>query len=136
MTKQLLSFSLVGIIGFFVDASTLYLALHLLGADLYGGRAISYLAAATTTWALNRRYTFRDARSPGRLAEWARFLAANSVGGLVNYGTYALLVTVLPVAAAHPVLGVAAGSVAGLAVNFFLSRSLVFKRRTPRTGAL
>jgi putative flippase GtrA len=52
------------------------------------------------------------------------------VGGLVNYATYAILVTWVPMAAAHPVLGVAAGSIAGLTVNFLLSRRVVFKSTT------
>jgi putative flippase GtrA len=133
VTRQLVAFSFVGAIGFVVDASVLYLAMHLLSAGLYGGRLVSYLAAATTTWALNRRYTFHAQRSPNKWAEWGRFLSANTVGGLVNYTTYALLVTLSPTAAAYPVLGVAAGSVAGLAVNFSLSRYLVF--RGPSAGA-
>jgi putative flippase GtrA len=126
-TRQFLSFAAVGVVGFVVDASALYFAMHVLGAGLYGGRLLSYLAAATTTWALNRRYTFRTQRSRNKFAEWGRFLGANSVGGLVNYTTYAILVTWVAVAAAHPVLGVAAGSIAGLAVNFMLSRRMVFK---------
>lgn len=126
-SRQFLSFTLVGVIGFVVDASVLYLALQMLGAGLYGGRVLSYLAAATTTWALNRRYTFSAQRSRNKVAEWGRFLAANAVGGAVNYTTYAILVTWSAVAATHPVLGVAAGSIAGLAVNFLLSRHVVFK---------
>lgn len=101
--------------------------MHALGAGLYGGRLLSYLAAATTTWALNRSYTFRNQRSRNKFAEWGRFLAANAVGGLVNYATYAILVTWVSTATAHPVFGVAAGSIAGLAVNFLLSRRVVFK---------
>ena len=130
--RQLLSFSIVGGVGFLVDTGTLYLAITALGTNLYSGRVLSYLVAATTTWALNRRYTFSNQRSPNPTAEWARFLAANAVGGLINYGTYALLVTVEPVAAAHPVLGVAAGSVAGLTVNFLLSRHAVFRAHPPQ----
>jgi len=127
--RQFLSFAAVGTIGFVVDTATLYLAMGQLGAGLYGGRVISYLVAATTTWALNRRYTFRQQRSADRMGEWGRFLAANAVGGLVNYSTYAVLVTVYAVAAAHPVIGVAAGSIAGLLVNFTASRTLVFRGR-------
>jgi putative flippase GtrA len=126
-TRQFLSFAAVGVVGFVVDASALYFAMHVLGAGLYGGRLLSYLAAATTTWALNRSYTFRTQRSHNKFAEWGRFLGANAVGGLVNYATYAILVTWVPMAAAHPVLGVAAGSIAGLTVNFLLSRRVVFK---------
>jgi putative flippase GtrA len=129
-TRQFLSFAAVGVVGFVVDASVLYCAIQLLGAGLYGGRLLSYLTAATTTWALNRGYTFRTHRSRNRFAEWGQFLAANAAGGAVNYATYAVLVTASPVVAAYPVLGVAAGSLAGLCVNFTLSRYLVFSGRT------
>jgi len=122
---QLLRFSAVGVVGFAVDTATLYAALEL-GAGLYTGRLASYLTAATVTWALNRRFTFSDRRTDRLATEWVRFLAANGVGGAINYFTYAALVATLPYVAAHPWLAVAAGSLAGLAVNFTLSRRLVF----------
>ena len=131
MTRQFLSFAVIGAIGFLVDAFTLYAAMHLLGAGLYSGRVLSYLAAATTTWALNRRYTFRPQRSPNMVAEWGRFLGANAAGGLINYLTYAALVATQTTVAEHPALGVAVGSLAGLALNFVLSRYLVFKGHEP-----
>lgn len=122
---QLLRFSAVGVVGFVVDTVALYAALGL-GAGLYTGRLASYLTAATVTWALNRRFTFGERRTKGLASEWVRFLAANSVGGVINYCTYAALVATLPYVTAHPWLAVAAGSLAGLAVNFTLSRRLVF----------
>jgi putative flippase GtrA len=126
---QFIAFALVGVIGFVVDAGTLYLAMAA-GAGHYSGRVISYLVAATCTWALNRRYTFNGHHHANWLAEWARFLAANAAGGLVNYSVYALLVATSPIVAAHPVIGVAAGSLSGLAVNFTLSRLVVFTNRS------
>jgi putative flippase GtrA len=132
VTRQFLSFSVVGTIGFVVDTATLYFAMGQLGLGLYSGRVISYLVAATSTWALNRRFTFRQQRSTNRLGEWGRFLGANAFGGLVNYGVYAALVTLNDTASAHPVIGVAAGSVAGLLVNFSASRYVVFTGRAPR----
>jgi putative flippase GtrA len=57
---------------------------------------------------------------------WAIFLAVNLVGFACNYGAYAALITSVPVVAANPVLGVAAGSLAGMVGNFFLSRRFVF----------
>jgi len=131
LKRQFLLFSIVGVIGFVVDATTLYVALGVLGANLYSGRVLSYLVAATVTWALNRRYTFSAQRSTQPVSEWGRFLAANAVGGVINYLTYAILVTLVPFAARHPVLGVAAGSLAGLTVNFTLSRTVVFRGRRP-----
>lgn len=126
LAQQFLRFGVVGGIGFVVDTAVLYGALWL-GAGLYLGRAVSYVSAATANWALNRAWTFRDSGStrPAH-RQWALFLLVNLGGFVLNYGTYALLVTFVPTVAAHPVLGVAAGSVAGMFANFFLSRRLVF----------
>jgi len=45
----------------------------------------------------------------------------------VNYGTYAALIALVPLVSAHPVIGVAAGAIAGMFGNFVLSRRLVFR---------
>ncbi|MXP61944.1 GtrA family protein [Roseomonas sp. M0104] len=122
----MLRFGVVGCVGFVVDTLTLYAALAL-GAGLYAGRALSYLVAASGNWALNRAWTFRTAHREAAGRQWALFLLVNLLGFVINYGTYAVLVSNVPLAAAHPVLGVAAGSVAGMASNFLLSRSYVFR---------
>jgi putative flippase GtrA len=127
LAQEFLRFGVVGTAGFVVDTAVLYGALAL-GAGLYGGRAVSYLTAATATWLLNRAWTFRG-RGAGQKAhrQWALFVLVNLGGFVLNYGTYALLVAFVPVVAAHPVLGVAAGSLAGMFSNFVLSRQLVFR---------
>ena len=130
--QQLVRFAAIGTLAFLVDASTLYFALGVLGLDKYSGRVLSFLVAATFTWAMNRRFTFPEARDAPMARQWLEFLAANGVGGLVNYGVYALLVTYVDVVAAHPVLGVAAGSLAGMTFNFGASRGWVFRRRRSR----
>lgn len=129
---QFLRFGVVGTVGFVVDTAVLY-AMLALGAGPYAGRIPAYLAAATTTWALNRRWTFRDTgRDAGRNAggaagrQWAAFVVLNLGGFVLNYGTYAALVRFVPVVAAHPILGVAAGALAGMTGNFLLSRRFVF----------
>ncbi len=58
---------------------------------------------------------------------------ANLTGGLVNYLTYAWLVSQFPVVRENPVLGVAAGAIAGLSVNFTLSKMLVFRGKPRET---
>ncbi|NKC30277.1 GtrA family protein [Falsiroseomonas selenitidurans] len=122
---QFLRFGVVGTAGFLVDTAVLYAGLAL-GLGLYSGRAVSYLAAASTTWALNRAWTFRGAAPAPMARQWALFLALNLVGFAFNYGTYAALVAWVPAVAAAPVLGVAAGALAGMAGNFWLSRRFVF----------
>jgi putative flippase GtrA len=125
---ELLRFSVVGTLGFLIDTATLYAALSL-GAGLYLGRALSYLTAASANWALNRAWTFRQADRRRRGRQWVMFLLVNLLGFAINYGTYLLLVTSLPLVAVHPVIGVAAGSLAGLGGNFLLSRRFVFQRQ-------
>jgi putative flippase GtrA len=127
--RQFVSFGLVGVAGFVIDAGVLYLALGL-GLGLYVGRALSYLAAVTGTWILNRRYTFaRSPASGGLLLEWLRFVVSQLTGATVNLGAYALLVHSVPLVGQYPVLGVAAGSLSGLLVNFSVARAYVFKQR-------
>ena len=126
--SEFLLFSMVGVAGFLVDSGVLYLVRFLLGLDPYLGRVISYVAAATTTWRLNRRFTFphADARLPHR--QWAKFLISNAVGGLVNYGVYAAIVSSVSHTVATLTMAVAAGSLSGLGFNFFASRAFVFTR--------
>lgn len=118
-------FGVVGTIGFVVDTAVLYAGLAL-GLGLYWGRAVSYVAAATTTWGLNRAWTFRGQGGGPAARQWALFLLVNLIGFACNYGTYAALVGSISFVASHPILGVAAGSLAGMIGNFLLSRRYVF----------
>jgi putative flippase GtrA len=124
--RQFLRFGMIGTAGVFVDGTALYIAMHGLGLDHYSGRLLSWLVAATFTWSMNRRFTFEDKRPP--FVQWMKFLAANAVGGLVNYGVYGLLVYFSPIVAAYPIIGVGAGSIAGLFFNFTASKWMVFKK--------
>lgn len=123
--KEFLFFAIVGAVGFGVDLAVLYLVAPLLG--WYGARVVSFVAAATTTWVLNRRYTFTARASDASLLrEYAHYLLTMLAGALVNYAVYVLTLHWLsgPLA---PAVGVALGSCAGLVVNFLSARYLVFK---------
>jgi putative flippase GtrA len=127
LIEQFLRFGVVGTVGFVVDSAVL-LGMMAAGLGPYGGRVISYLVAASTTFALNRAWTFRGARRDAPVAaQWGRFVLLNLAGFAANYGTYAALVAGVPLVAAQPVLGVAAGSIAGMFINFGLSRRFVFR---------
>jgi putative flippase GtrA len=125
MLVQFMMFGTVGLIGLVFDTATVYALRAWLG--LYGAGMAAYLVAATVTWLLNRLWTFRGQGSGPVHRQWVRFLAANFVGFILNRGTYALLVTFLAVAAAQPVIATSAGAIAGMFVNFGLSRKLVFR---------
>jgi len=117
-------FAVAGAFGMLVDMAVLYAALAL-GAGWIGGRLLSFLAAASFTWAANRRYTFTATASPWR--EWVRYLASMAGGMAVNLLVYGLVLSLLPEAWWAPGAAVACGSAAGLAVNFVSAKFLVFR---------
>lgn len=123
---QLGRFAAIGTAAFAVDALTLQLLLPVAG--LHAGRVLSWTTAASFTWYLNRRFTFSGAEDAPPSSQWLQYLSANAIGGLANYGTYAALVEFLTTVRQHPTLGVAAGSIAGLTLNFWLSRRLMVRR--------
>lgn len=116
-------FCIAGTIAFVVDAGLVTLFVGTFGMNPYAARVVSFLAAATTTWAINRRYTFEVRRPPTR-AEWVGYVALMLIGAAVNYGSYAACISFWPLAREHLWLAVAVGSIAGIAINFLSSRAL------------
>lgn len=126
--REFLSFAVVGVIGLVVDVVVLYLLAPLLG--WYFARVLSFLAAATTTWALNRRYTFaaRVSTEGSVWREYLGYLVSMLAGAVLNYGAYVLTLHWVEGRWAAA-LGVAVGSIAGMGANFLSARYLVFRSR-------
>lgn len=121
-------FVIAGVIGFVVDVGILYLTKAQFG--LYGGRAISFVCAASATWLINRNVTFAGHHSGKPLLhEYLSYLLLMCGGGIVNYGAYAAGVLLSTTIATDPVIGVAIGSLAGLTVNFVSAKYLLFQKR-------
>ena len=125
--RQLAMFCFGGVIGFIVDAGVLQLLVIGLAWDRYSGRLISFLAAATATWIFNRHYTFHGPRRHTLIGEWARYILAMSVGFACNFTAYSALVYFFNIDRQWLILAVAAGSIAGLGVNYTVSRYWVYR---------
>jgi putative flippase GtrA len=127
--SQFLRFCLVGVVGFVADAGILQVLLANTRAGLYLGRVVSFLIAATLTWALNRWFTFDAVRgslvSSGR--QWRRYVALTALGAAINYGVYAACLAEFALTRKIPALAVAAGSVVALAFNYLAAKYLVFR---------
>jgi putative flippase GtrA len=126
--RQFALFCVAGVIGFAVDASIVQLLVGVGHFDPYLSRLVSFLCAMTATWSFNRRYTFVPRRDESLWREWSRYFVAMLGGFALNYLTYAALVYGIPLVRVWPVLGVAAGSIVGLVVNYSSSRWWVFRR--------
>ncbi|HET9159113.1 MAG TPA: GtrA family protein [Caulobacteraceae bacterium] len=141
--REFLQFALIGVGGTLLDLMVLWLAINGLHAGLYLGRLISYLAAATFNFALNRRFTFRTAAAAPLFQQWVSYLAVNAAGALVNIGVYSAIVAaaprtgVLPTSSAAylPYAADVIGGVCGLVFNFAGSKLFVFRPQSSSSSS-
>jgi putative flippase GtrA len=127
MLGQFLTFAVGGTLAFMIDSIVLLLMIHYAGAGLYSGRLVSYLVAASFSWAFHRTVTFRTSVRSRKSSQWLTFLFTNAFGGMLNLGVYAVLVADSSWIAQRPLVALALGSISGLALNFFASRIFVFR---------
>ena len=132
--QQFLKFSMVGGVGFVVDAGTYFILTHYLGGGLVTSRFVSSLVfGMTATFLLNNFVTFRGQGSGSLFSRYIKFATANIIGNLLNIGTHAVLVENLALFHRIPVLGVVVGTFVGLVFNFVGSKYFVF--RSPNSAA-
>lgn len=118
----------VGAAGFFVDAVVLSIFVHRFFWPPIAARLVSFLVAATFTWQLNKRFTFRAMPTPGS-ARYVRYLLASGGGFGVNFAVFSAAVLYVQHLRAWPIFALALASAAGLLVNFVLYRHWVFRSR-------
>lgn len=125
LLRQFLKFGAIGMFGFVADSTIVTIADAFVGPYVAG--LISYAIVVSINWQLNRIWTFRDHAHDAPHRQWARFFAANVVGFVLNRGTYFALVATVPACRDNLVLPVAAGALAGMFMNFHLTRTVVFR---------
>lgn len=80
-----------------------------------------------TTWIINRSLTFRTQREGKPLhREFALYFLSMLGGGVVNISVYFCIVFFLSLSLRGLPVAVALGSMAGMMVNFWLSKRFVF----------
>ncbi len=124
LSESFIRFGIVGTLGFCWDTLTVYALKNVAG--LYIAGTAGFLVAASANWMLNRFWTFRYQNHIAAHIQWAKFMAANSVGFIFNRGTFFELIAISPICRSHPVFAIVAGSAAGILFNYFLSKRLVF----------
>jgi putative flippase GtrA len=116
----------VGGIGFCVDGGLLTVLMDA-GFDVLGARSVSFLSAVTCTWLLNRLWTFRLQGQPRVRREYASYLAAQTIGALINLAVFFVLIEIHPFLRDRPLIPLAFGAAVSLAFNYAVSRKYVFK---------
>jgi putative flippase GtrA len=124
---EFMKFGTIGVFGFALDAGLVYFGIYALGLSRVMAGLVSFPFTVTFTWFNNRIFTFRHAKRERIGLQWAKFLVVCAFGLVFNRGTYSFMVTYYPVVYAYPVLGLLAGTAAGMFFNFFAARRLVFR---------
>lgn len=108
-----------------VDASIVSVGVKL-GAPVIAARLIALLAGVTTTYFFNRRYTFTVSKAVS-LADWSRYVAAQSIGTALNFAISTGLLYVSDRSLWQIWGAVVAGAAVGFCVNFFAARRQLHK---------
>jgi dolichol-phosphate mannosyltransferase len=127
--SQVTQFLVVGGFGTLVNLGALT-ALLAAGLPARGAVALAIVIAMCFNFALNRRFSFGLARYGSWARQFVRYVAASSLGAVVNYATTILALSYLT---ARPQAAALLGIAAGTAFNFLTSRYLVFRMKHVRT---
>ena len=117
-------FSIVGGVGFVIEATLLTYFATVPGIGAIKGRAISFPIAVVTTWWLNRTLTFQSTNNPHR--ESLRYFLVQMLGAAANLGVFFALVSVFFSLRSIPAVPLFIAAIFGLLVNFTLSKKYVF----------
>lgn len=125
LLRQFFKFGVAGAAGFCFDTLTVYTLRGALG--LYGAGVVAYVVAASVNWSINRAWAFRGRGAHPAHRQFGLFLLTSLVGFSLNRGVYAALVTWSALCARQPVIALAAGTGAGMFINFGMARRVVFR---------
>jgi dolichol-phosphate mannosyltransferase len=121
--SQLAQFLTVGGLGTLVNLVLLTLFLHL-GLSVRPSVAAAIILSMVFNFVLNRRFSFGESRKESWLGQFVGFMAACSVGAIINYAVTLLFMGKLSL---RPQLAALIGIAAATAFNFIASRYLVFR---------
>ncbi|MEM2005987.1 MAG: glycosyltransferase family 2 protein [Zestosphaera sp.] len=117
-------FAVVGASGVAVNLGTVALLEHVLTVPHVIASAVGIEVSLTNNFVWNDLWTFRERRGGGWVARYLKYHLSTLAGNLAQYlASQAVYYTVLKV----PVAAQAVGTVVGYVINYFLSRSYVWK---------
>ena len=102
----------------------------MVGLNAYAGWFVGFAVAVTTTWLLNRTFTFKR---PGHHSPWRQalvYLGVQSAGAAANFAAYATVIALVPSTKDMLLIPLAAGAIAGLSLTFLGSKHLAFRPAT------
>ncbi|MEX1143402.1 MAG: GtrA family protein [Anaerolineales bacterium] len=89
--KRFVKFAIVGTVGLVVDFLVFNLFFVVVGLEPVAASVVSFLAAVTSNFILNRSWTFHDSRSKSMRRQLAQYLLVNVVGLIIRTPIFAAL---------------------------------------------
>lgn len=89
--KRFAKFAIVGAVGTVVDYIVFNLGAFVFGLDELLAQGLSFLAAVTSNFILNRNWTFKDSRSKRLRVQVSQYLLVNAIGLVIRTPIFALL---------------------------------------------
>jgi putative flippase GtrA len=123
--RRLVSFTIVGAVGFAVDALVLAAGIHVLGLPSTWARVPSFLCALTSTYFGNRFFTFAQGPRPAT-GRFLHYLAASGFSNVLNLGIYALALALLPPLTFAPFAALILATGVSMCASFCLYSTFVF----------
>jgi dolichol-phosphate mannosyltransferase len=127
--SHLIQFLVVGLSGLVVNLAALTVLLRV-GIGRRPAVALAIVISMLWNFVLNRRFSFSYARGQSIVRQFFGFVAACSVGAIVNYFTTIELWEVLR----YNQLAAFVGVLAGTSFNFVASRFVIFRSKHVKTG--
>jgi putative flippase GtrA len=124
--KRLLTFGFVGLAGAVVHMVAFEIVRRIAGTGNTGAWITSFFVAASSTWAMNRAFTFKDRQSSHRGGEWAAYVLVAGAGALAHFAVFWLATSFVGFFMRHPAMGIIPGSLASFVVTYFGASRLVF----------
>jgi putative flippase GtrA len=125
--KQFVIFMAVGFIGFVIDALLLTYLSQKIGLSLLASRVLSFSAASTITWLLNRKVTFKTAKATH--IEYLKYNTVQLLGAGINFSIFIVIVEIFEKFEQTPIIPLGIGAIFSMAFNFIGAKLWVYKHK-------
>ncbi|MHC0518518.1 GtrA family protein [Vibrio harveyi] len=126
--SRLLTFAMVGGVGFIVDTLIFMVLFQWAGVELMIARGLAFCVAATTTWLGNRCLTFSQSTKDRAFNQWQKFMLSASISALPNFAVFKVTTLLLGTQGTTVYIALVMGILAGMVSNYLLSVHWVFQQ--------
>ncbi|MEQ3492447.1 GtrA family protein [Vibrio sp. SSH13-20] len=126
--SRLLTFAMVGGVGFIVDTLIFMVLFQWAGVELMMARGLAFCVAATTTWLGNRCLTFSQSTKDRAFNQWQKFMLSASISALPNFAVFKVTTLLLGTQGTTVYNALVMGILAGMVSNYLLSMHWVFQQ--------